>query len=91
MMGAADATLAAYVALFVGMWLRSRRVYPVPWQWRRVVTLAAVAAGLMLIGRAVGSLPLAIALAVVYPLALLPAGFYQPAELRRLRRLAPGW
>ena len=36
MMGAAVATLVAYVVLFVGMWLRSRRVYPVPYQWRRV-------------------------------------------------------
>ena len=46
MMGAAVATLVAYVVLFVGMWLRSRRVYPVPYQWRRILTLAAVAGGL---------------------------------------------
>ncbi len=46
MMGAAVATLVAYLALFVGMWLNSRRVYPVPYQWRRVMTLSSVAAGL---------------------------------------------
>ena len=91
MIGAAVATLAAYVTLFVGMWLRSRRVYPVPYQWRRVVTLATVAVGLTVLARAVGSLPVAVALTVVYPLVLLPLGFYQPAELQRLRRLAPGW
>jgi O-antigen/teichoic acid export membrane protein len=91
MMGAAVATLVAYAALFVGMWLNSRRVYPVPYQWRRVVTLAAVAAGLTVLGRELGSLPVAIALVLAYPLALLPLGFYQPAELARLRRLAPGW
>ena len=51
----------------------------------------AVAVGLTILGRLVGSLPLAIALTVVYPLVLLPLGFYQPAELARLRRLAPGW
>src|SRR5262249_9420278 len=60
MMGAAVATLAAYVALFAGMWLRSRRVYPVPYQWRRIGTLAGVAVGLTILGVAVGSLPLAI-------------------------------
>ncbi len=41
MMGAAVSTLAAYLALFVGMWLRSNSVYPVPYQWRRIVTIAA--------------------------------------------------
>jgi O-antigen/teichoic acid export membrane protein len=91
MMGAAVATLAAFVTLFVGMWLRSRRVYPVPYQWRRVITLAAVAVALTVVGWELGSLPVAIALVVAYPLALLPLGFYQPAELARLRRLAPGW
>jgi O-antigen/teichoic acid export membrane protein len=94
MMGAAVSTLAAYLALFVGMWLRSRRVYAVPYQWRRVITLAGAAVALTIVGRELDSLPVAIALILVYPLVLLPLGFYQPAELRRLRRLrrlAPGW
>ena len=91
MIGAAVATLAAYVALFGGMWLRSRRVYAVPYQWRRIATLAAAAVGLTILGRTLGSLPLAVVLTVAYPLVLLPLGFYQPAELQRLRRLAPGW
>jgi O-antigen/teichoic acid export membrane protein len=91
MMGAAVATLVAYVVLFLGMWVNSRRVYPVDYQWRRVITLAAAAGALTAVGVAVGSLPLAIGLILLYPLALLPLGFYQPAELARLRRLAPGW
>jgi hypothetical protein len=56
-----------------------------------VITLSAVAGALALVGAVVGSLPLAIALIVAYPLVLLPLGFYQRAELARLRRLAPGW
>jgi len=88
MMGAAVATAAAYAALFLGMWLNSERVYPVPYQWRRVVTLAGVAVGLTVIGKALSvPLPLAILLSLVYPLALLPFGFYLPAELQRMRRL----
>jgi hypothetical protein len=35
----------------------------------------------------VGSLPLAIALTIIFPLVLAPLGFYQQAELVRLRRL----
>jgi O-antigen/teichoic acid export membrane protein len=89
MMGAAVATLAAYVALFAGMWLRSRRIYSVPYQWRRLLTVAGSAVALTIVGREVGSLPVAIVLVVAYPLVLLLLGFYQPAELRRLRRLVP--
>ena len=46
MMGAAVATAAAYLALFVGMTINSQHVYPVPYQWRRVLTLSSVAIAL---------------------------------------------
>src|SRR5262249_16009906 len=93
MMGAAIATLVAYVVLFVAMWVNSRRVYPVPYQWRPLITLPAVPLPLALPwgGAPVAPRPLAMVLSVPPPLALLPLGFYQPAELARLRRLAPGW
>jgi O-antigen/teichoic acid export membrane protein len=86
MMGAAISTVAAYVAMFIGMTLNAQRVWPVPYQWRRVVTLSVVAVGLLVLGKAVSApLPLAIALCLVYPVLLLPLRFYLPAELRRLR------
>jgi O-antigen/teichoic acid export membrane protein len=88
MMGAAIATAAAYVALFLGMAVNAQRVYPTPYQWRRVATLAGVAVGLTVLGKAL-DVPLggAIALAVAYPLLLWPAGFYLPAELQRMRNV----
>ena len=46
MMGAAVSTAAAYVALFAGMTINSQQVYPVPYQWRRVLTLSCVAIAL---------------------------------------------
>jgi O-antigen/teichoic acid export membrane protein len=90
MMGAAVSTLVAYLVLFAGMWFRSRQVYPVHYQWRRILTLAGVAGGLTAIAWEIHSLPVAIVLTALYPLLLLPLGFYLPAELTRLRRLAPG-
>jgi O-antigen/teichoic acid export membrane protein len=87
MIGAAVSTLAAYVTLFGGMWARSRQVYAVPYQWRRLLTLSAAAVALTILGRVLDSLPVAIALVLVYPVVLLPLGFYQPAEIKRLRRL----
>ena len=88
MMGAAIATVAAYTVMFVGMAWWAQRVFRVPYQWRRVATAAAAGVGLAVAGKLVGGgLPLAIGLIVVYPLVLLPLGFYLPAERKRLRAL----
>ncbi|HEY6584025.1 MAG TPA: oligosaccharide flippase family protein [Gaiellaceae bacterium] len=90
MIGAAIATIGAYATLFVGMAWRAQRIYPVPYQWRRVATAAGVAIALTVVGR-VTDPPLAAAIVVVaaYPLVLLPLGFYLPEERRRIRALAP--
>ena len=88
--GAAIATLAAYTLLFVGMAWRANAVFPVPYQWRRVATLAAAAVGLTVLGKLLDvPLPGAIALALAYPFVLLGLGFYLPAERARLKRLVP--
>ncbi len=92
MIGAAIATVAAYTLMFLLMTWNAQRVYPVPYQWRRVATLVGVAVALVVAGKLVGaSLPVAVALSLAYPAVLLPLGFYLPAERRRLRRLAPRW
>jgi O-antigen/teichoic acid export membrane protein len=88
MFGSAAATAAAFVVLFLGMTWYAQRVYPVPYQWRRVLTAAAVAVGLTVLGKLL-DVPLAVALLLVgvYPLVLLVFGFYLPAERDRLRAL----
>ena len=65
-------------------------VYPVAYQWRRVLTLAAVAVALT-VGRLRGATRCRSRSrsALAYPLVLLPLGFYLPAERARLRRLVP--
>ncbi|HZT45297.1 MAG TPA: oligosaccharide flippase family protein [Gaiellaceae bacterium] len=88
MIGAAVSTAAAYLALFLGMVANSHRVYPVDYQWRRVLILIAAGIALTVLGSAVDvPLGVAILLALAYPLTLLPLGFYLPAERRRLRGL----
>jgi O-antigen/teichoic acid export membrane protein len=86
MEGAAAATVAAYALMFVGMAWWGRRVYPVPYQWRRVGTALAAGAALVVVGKAL-DVPLAVAvlLALAYPLALVPLGFLLPSERARLR------
>jgi O-antigen/teichoic acid export membrane protein len=92
MVGAAISTAAAYVVLFVGMTLYAQHVYPVHYQWRRVVTCVGAAVGLTIAARA-AHLPLAPSalLVLAYPLALAALGFYLPAERKRLRRLVPSF
>jgi len=88
MMGAAIATVAAYTVMFAGMAWWAQRIFPVPYQWRRVLTAAAAGIGLAVLGKLVGAgLALSIGLILVYPLVLLPLGFYLPVERKRLRAL----
>jgi O-antigen/teichoic acid export membrane protein len=90
MLGAAYATLAAYVLLMVVRTWNAQHVYPVQYQWRRVAVLLLAAGAVTGIGEV---LPRSIALAVVltgaYPFVLAALGFYLPAERKRLRRLLP--
>jgi O-antigen/teichoic acid export membrane protein len=84
-MGAAVATVASYVVMFLGMTWYAQRVFPTPYQWRRVLTAVAAALALLLAGRALGGLAVALALSLAYPLALLLLGFFLPEERSRLR------
>jgi O-antigen/teichoic acid export membrane protein len=85
MIGAGIATAVSMAAMFGLMAIHAQRVYPVPYQWRRVAIVAGSAIALAAAGRSL-HLPLApsLALALAYPLILLPLGFYLPAERRRL-------
>jgi O-antigen/teichoic acid export membrane protein len=88
MVGAAVATLAAYVVLFLGMVVYAGRVFPVAYEWGRVLSAVAVAAGLAVLGAwASPPLALAVVLAAVFPIALVPIRFYRADELAALRRL----
>jgi O-antigen/teichoic acid export membrane protein len=87
MIGAAISTAASYAVLFLGMTVYAQSVYRVPYQWRRLVTCVGAAVGLTVAARAahLGLAP-SLGLVAVYPLAIGLLGFYQPAELIRLRR-----
>ena len=89
-MGAAIATVVAYTLLFIGMAWRAHRVFPVPYQWRRVATVGLAAVGLTVLGKVL-DVPLGVALLLTaaFPVVLLALGFYLPAERKRLRQLLP--
>ena len=92
MLGAAYATLAAYVLLMVVRTWNAQKIYPVAYQWRRVVVLLLAAGALTATRRGAA----AVAAARVRPHArvsrslLAPLGFYLPAERKRLQATASG-
>ena len=90
MIGAAISTLIAYLVMFFGMTIRAQQVFPVPYQWRRIALAVGAAVGLTVLGKSL-DVPLggALLLSAVYPLVLLPLGFYLPVERRRIRGLSP--
>ena len=85
--GAAAASLTAFTVMFVAMAVYSQRLYPVPYQWRRVCTVILTAAALTVVGRLVDRLEVAIVLIFAYPLVLFAVGFYLPFERARLVRV----
>ena len=70
--------------MFLGMTWYAQRVFPVPYQWRRVLTAVAAALALLLLGRQLGGFTAALGLSLAYPLALLLLGFFLPEERRSL-------
>ena len=86
MMGAAVSTFVAYFVLFLGMTWNAQHVWPVAYQWRRVLTLGLAAVALVVVGKLL-DVPLVAALILIaaYPVLLLLLGFYLPAERKRLR------
>jgi O-antigen/teichoic acid export membrane protein len=90
MLGAAYATLVAYVALLAVRTWNAQKLFPVAYQWRRIVLMLLAAGGLTAVGEFLPrSLVLAVGLSLAYPLLLAPLKFYLPAERQRLRRLLP--
>ncbi|MEZ5100638.1 MAG: oligosaccharide flippase family protein [Thermoleophilia bacterium] len=98
--GAAWATVGGFAALSGLVLLVSNRIYPVPWHWRRILTVLGTTFGLALASLAVDawvdlawSIPLRIAITLAFPLGLWAMRVFPPADLaamgalaRRLRR-----
>jgi O-antigen/teichoic acid export membrane protein len=95
MTGAAISMVVAYFAMFLGITWKAQRVFPVHYQWRRVVLTVGTAAALTTIGKVLDvGLAGSVALVLAYPVALALVGFYLPEERARIgafgRRVLPG-
>jgi O-antigen/teichoic acid export membrane protein len=85
--GAAAASVSAFALMFAAMAVYAQRLYPVPYQWRRVTTVLGVAVALTVAARVVDRLDVSLLLVAAFPLVLAPLGFYLPFERARLARV----
>jgi O-antigen/teichoic acid export membrane protein len=90
--GAAWASAIAMTVLAVIVHAYSDRIYPVPWDWRRIALAAGLTLVLCLAALAVdawiptvASLPVRLGLTLAYPLVLYWARFFPPGDLAAVR------
>jgi O-antigen/teichoic acid export membrane protein len=91
--GAGLALVASYLVVVALMYGFTQRLFPVPYEWARLIRIVLVTAGLVAFGELLlpteGPVGLAGRFAVwlAYPLALLATGFFTAEERRWLARL----
>ncbi len=95
--GAAAALVASYVVVLALMYAFTQRLFPVPYEWGRLLRIVVIAAALVAAGELLlptaGAAGLAgrVAVWLCYPLALWASGFLSAWERRGLATLArPG-
>jgi O-antigen/teichoic acid export membrane protein len=91
--GAGIALVLSYLVVIALMYRFTQRLFPVPYEWGRLLRLLSVSVALVAIGEGLlpteGAIGLAarIVVWVAYPVTLLAAGFFSDEERRWLRRL----
>lgn len=91
--GAGIALVASYLVVLALMYGFTQRLFPVPYEWSRLLRVVLVSATLVGLGELLlpteGALGLfsRTALWLAYPLALLASGFFSPGERRYLAML----
>lgn len=92
-LGAAAATVVTYLVVVLLRLFFNLRYMKIPYEWKRLAKAVLVAAGLYVITLFVTidnvwlSMAVKFPICLTYPLILFVIGFYEPAELRRGRKI----
>jgi O-antigen/teichoic acid export membrane protein len=86
-LGAASATLAAYVVMAATLLAVSQRIFPIAYEWGRVAKIFAIVLGAYAAGLWIGSAWGKIAAFLAALALLFVAGVFQPGELEALKAL----
>jgi O-antigen/teichoic acid export membrane protein len=91
--GAGIALVASYIVVLALMYVFTQRLFPVPYEWGRLLRVLAVSAGLVGLGELLlptegfAGLLLRLAFVFAYPFALFATSFFTQGERRWLARL----
>jgi O-antigen/teichoic acid export membrane protein len=91
--GAGIALVVSYLVVLALMYVFTQRLFPVPYEWGRLIRVLAVTAALVGLGELLlptdgfAGLALRVLLWLAYPLALLATGFFTSSERRWLGRM----
>ena len=95
--GAGIALVASYIVVLALMYIFTQRLFPVPYEWGRLLRVLTVSAGLVGLGElllpteGLAGLVLRLLFALAYPFVLLATGFFTQGERHWLARLChPG-
>jgi O-antigen/teichoic acid export membrane protein len=90
--GAAWATVTALCCLAAIVLAVANRIYPVPWDWRRIGMAFGLTVGAALLSLGIDSwlsvavsIPVRLAITLAYPLLLYASGFFPPSDLAAAR------
>lgn len=93
MMAAAVNTLIAYVLLFILMYWKSGKIYPIIYEKIRILTIISIGAIIYLVGVTISVrswvllITIKIFLLILYPVLLYISNFFRPTELAGYRKL----
>jgi O-antigen/teichoic acid export membrane protein len=86
MLGAAWATALAYAAMMVWGYFLAQKIYPVAYEWRRLIKVAALTLALFLVDKSLGlNIWLRACLLLSFPFLLWLIGFFEQSELQRAK------
>jgi O-antigen/teichoic acid export membrane protein len=91
--GAGIALVASYIVVLALMYVFTQRLFPVPYEWGRLLRVLTISAALVGLGELLlptegfAGLVLRLLFALAYPFALLATGFFTQDERRWLARL----
>ena len=93
MMGAAYAKIAGYAVMSLALYFFAQRIYTINYEFGRLLKIAAVAALVFFVGRAIDGtwdVVLKLGLLLGFPLLLFVTGFFEKRELEKMRLILGG-
>ncbi len=90
-MGAAWARVFAYIVMASILYIISQKLYPVKYEWTRLLKLAVIVALVYFTGTrefASHNIPLKFVLCLIFPFMLYLSGFFEKQELSKMRQIA---